>query len=81
MASQQEYNEISSYADELSAERHMPYPCGVFSCGKRYATREELRTSRDGKELGCPGGDFGWCVVTQQNSRRRRARVRLGEDD
>ena len=79
---QQEYDESAAYAEELSAERDLPFPCGVFGCGKRYAMREELQLSRDGKEMGCRGGEFGWCVACPRGgSRKRRARVRLGEDE
>ena len=74
---QQEYDESAAYADELSAERHLPFPCGVFGCGKRYATCEELQCSPNGKEMGCRGESgeaFGWCAVAPRGSRKRRAR-------
>ena len=45
----------AAYAEELSAERRLPFPCGVFGCGKRFATREELQRSSNGKEMGCSG--------------------------
>jgi hypothetical protein len=78
---QQEYDEAASYAEELSSERNLPFPCGIYGCGKRYSTREELQRSGDGKEMGCRGGPFGWCVAAPTGERRkRRARVRLGEE-
>ena len=78
---QQECDAAVSYAEEVSVERNLPFPCGVFGCGKRYATREELQLSRDGKEMGCAGGEFGWCVANPcENSRKRRKRRWLGED-
>ena len=79
---QQEYEEVASYAAELSSERKLPFPCGVFGCGKRYATREELMRSQNGKEMGCPGDTFGWCVTAPRDGMRtRRARKRLGEEE
>jgi len=81
-AAQQECDEAAAYAEELSAERCLPFPCGVFGCGKRYSTREELQLSRDGKEMGCVGGEFGWCVAGPfGQSRTRRKRRWLGEDE
>ena len=78
---QQEYDESAAYAHELSDERNYPFVCGLFGCNKRYQTREELQKSANGKELGCGGGPFGWCIVAPcEGARQRRKRSRLGED-
>ena len=74
---EEEYAQAAGYALELSEERVKPFPCGA--CGKRYASRDELQASSDGKELGCPAADreFGWCRV-REGGRKRVARRRLG---
>ena len=68
--------EAASYAAELEAERGLLFPCGW--CGKKYASKEELQLYEGGKELGCPGTDFGWCRVLEGSRKRRRKR--LGDD-
>ena len=61
-----------SRVSEPSKDLNLPCVCGVFGCCKRYATVEEMQLSSNGKEYGCPGGEFGWCMNQGSSGRSKR---------
>ena len=69
-AAEAERSKAVTYADSLAAERHLRFPCGA--CGIKYASKDELVLCRSANDLGCPGGEFGWCRVIDQPRKRRR---------